>query len=157
MNDIRVTMEDPRGEVPAALIAELSAELAGRYPGMYGGAGAGNFKPGDVLVSRAAFVVAWQGDEAVGCGALRPMDDTDVGEVKRMYVRPAVRGKGISRVILSALEERARGFGYHKLRLETGLRQQEAIGLYEASGYQRIACYGLYVDEPLSVCFEKVL
>lgn len=157
MNDIRVTMEDPRGDIPVMLVAELSKELAGLYPDSHGGDGSGAFKMEDVLVPRATFVVVWQGDEPVGCGALRPMDDPDVGEIKRMYVRPAVRRKGHSRRILAALEEHARHFGYRSLLLETGIRNPEAIGLYESSGYQRIDCYGIYVDEPLSRCFQKVL
>jgi GNAT superfamily N-acetyltransferase len=151
-----VTTEDPRGAVARTLIAELSAELAAIYPDFMTGDGSGAFKPEDVLVPRAVFVVAWRGDEPIGCGALRPMSEA-VAEVKRMYVRPSRRGVGISRLILSALEDQARGFDYHVLRLETGTRQQEAIGLYESSGYQRMDCYGVYADEPLSICYEKAL
>jgi GNAT superfamily N-acetyltransferase len=153
---IRVMEEDPRSAVAAALIAELSAELAAAYP-EYGGDGSGAFKPDDVLMPKAAFVVAWRGDEAVGCGALRPMNHPGVGEVKRMYVRPVARGVGISRLVLAALEDRAREFGYRALRLETAIRQPQAIGLYESSGYQRIDCYGTHTDRQLSVCYEKVL
>ncbi len=157
MDDIRVTAEESTGMVAAELIRELSTELAGRYPGLYGGDGAGAFKPQDVLVARAAFLVAWRGDEAIGCGALRPMDEVDVVEIKRMFVRPAARDNGVGRIILSALETQAREFGYRIARLETGLRNPEAIALYERAGYQRIPCYGIYVNEPLSVCFEMML
>jgi putative acetyltransferase len=157
MSTIRVTVEDARGEIPTALIAELSAELKALYPTTHGGDGSGAFKPTDVIGERAGFVVAWDGEDAVGCGALRPMDDSSVAEVKRMFVRPAVRGKGISKEILVALENLARDYGYRATCLETGLRQKEAMGLYESSGYQRIPCYGIYVNEPLSVCYEKVL
>jgi GNAT superfamily N-acetyltransferase len=156
-DNLRLTREDPRGETPLLLIRELSKELAALYPDSHGGDGSGAFKPEDVLVARAGFVVAWLGDEAVGCGALRPMENPDVGEVKRMYVRKSVRGQGISRRILSALEEMARDYGYRKLMLETGQHQKEAIGLYESSGYQRMDCYGIYEDEPLSMCYEKAL
>lgn len=152
---IEIKLENPTSTVAADLIRDLSAELARQYPDSHGGDGAGAFKPQDVMVDRAAFVVAWDGEIPVGCGALRPMDDETVAEVKRMYVRPGMRGKGISRLILEALEEHGRGFGYHTLRLETGARQTEAIGLYQSAGYARIPCYGIYVNEPLSQCYEK--
>lgn len=157
MDEIRIAVEDPRSPAAAALIADLSAELAATYPGMYGGDGAGAFKPEDVLIPRAAFVIAWRGDLAVGCGALRPMDEPDTVEVKRMFVRRASRGQGISRQILTALENLAREFGYHRVRLETGIRQIAAVGLYQATGYRQIDCYGIYANEPLSICFEKLL
>lgn len=157
MNTIRIMLEDPRSTSAASLIKELSAELAALYPDSHGGDGSGAFKPEDVLVPRAAFVIAWDGDTPVGCGALRPMHDAAVGEIKRMYVRPAARGNGISRLILSALEDQARGFDYRRLMLETGIHQREAIGLYESAGYQRMDCYGVYSDEPLSRCYKKTL
>ena len=157
LKDIRVTQIDPTSAVATELIRELSKEMAALYPDSHGGDGAGAFKPSDVQVARAAFVVVWRDDEALGCGALRPMDEADTVEVKRMFVRPAVRGQGISRVILSSLEDLARSFGYQKVRLETGRRNPEAMGLYESSGYQPIPCYGIYVNEPLSVCYEKLL
>lgn len=155
MDDIRITSEDPRSAIAMTLIAELSQELAGLYPDSHGGDGSGAFKPQDALVPRATFVVAWLGKEAVGCGALRPLDD--VGEIKRMFVRKSARGKGISRRILAALEDQARQFGYRVLWLETGTRNPEAMSLYESSGYTRMDCYGQYVHEPLSRCYEKVL
>ncbi len=147
------TQEDAATGVGAALIRELSAELAPRY----GGDGSGAFAPADMAVPRAAFVVAWLDGEPVGCGAIRPMDDADVAEVKRMFVRRTVRGRGLSRAILRQLEEVAREFGYAKLRLETGVYQTEAIGLYESSGYAPIDCYGKYVGNPISLCYEKVV
>ena len=85
------------------------------------------------------------------------MEEADTAEVKRMFVRPEARRQGISRVILTALEDLAREFGYQKVRLETGTRNPEALALYESSGYERIPCYGIYVHEPLSRCFEKQL
>lgn len=154
---IEIKLEKPTSAVASDLIRDLSAELARQYPDSHGGDGAGAFKPQDVMIDRAAFVVAWDGDTPVGCGALRPMDDETVAEVKRMYVRPGMRGKGISRLILLALEEHGRGFSYRALRLETGARQIEAIGLYQSAGYQPIPCYGIYINEPLSRCYEKTL
>jgi GNAT superfamily N-acetyltransferase len=150
---ICISLEDPFSAMCAQLIAELSAELGA----LYGGDGAGAFTPADVAVPRAAFIVAWLDDEPVGCGALRPMEADGIAEIKRMYVRPSARGKGLSRHILWKLEALARNYGYTRVWLETGTRQREALGLYETSGYRRMDCYGQYANEPLSVCFEKNL
>jgi GNAT superfamily N-acetyltransferase len=102
------------------------------------------------------FVAGFVNGRPVACGALQPIGP-GVGEIKRMYVRPAHRGQGLSRLILAALEERAVQRGYHTLRLETGGYLAAAVGLYRAAGYQPIPLYGEYVDNPLSVCFEKSL
>jgi GNAT superfamily N-acetyltransferase len=80
-----------------------------------------------------------------------------MGEIKRMYVEPDARGKGVGRTILRSLEQRARESRYTALRLETGARQPEAIALYESEGYLPIEPYGFYRDSPLSRCFEKHL
>jgi GNAT superfamily N-acetyltransferase len=93
---IQVTVENPFDAICIELVRELSAELGP----LYGTDGTALFSPADVTIPRAAFVVAWLNDEAVGCGALRPMDDDTIAEVKRMYVRPVARGNGISRKIL---------------------------------------------------------
>ena len=151
-NLVSVTREDPSGPAATRLIAALSAELGGRY----GDDGTGGFRPDDVQGPGGAFVVAWLGERAVGCGALRPLAP-GVGELKRMFVAGDARRQGIARRILEALETTARERGYEALRLETGTLQPEAIDLYESAGYQRIAPYCLYADDPLSVCFEKRL
>jgi putative acetyltransferase len=149
---IQVTAENPHDAICVELVRELSAELGP----LYGTDGTALFSPADVTIPRAAFVVAWLNDEAVGCGALRPMDN-GIAEVKRMYVRPAARGNGISRKILNKLEELAAAYNYAALQLETGNLQTEAIGLYASSGYARIDCYEPYVDNPHSICYEKRL
>jgi GNAT superfamily N-acetyltransferase len=107
---------------------------------------------------QAAFLIARDSESgaAVGCVALRPFTP-HIGEVKRMYVRPAARGRGISRQLMDQLEQLARGRGFTEIRLETGLRQPGAIHLYESIGYGRIPGYGEYKDEPENVCFAKKL
>lgn len=102
------------------------------------------------------FVVAYNDGTPIGCGALRPINDADV-ELKRMFVAPPHRGRGISRRILVDLETRAKQRGFTRLVLETGDVQHAAIGLYQSSGYQRIEPFGEYVGGPRSVCFAKVL
>jgi GNAT superfamily N-acetyltransferase len=92
----------------------------------------------------------------VGCGGLRPLSD-GTAEIKRMYVVPEHRGEGISRELLSALEAEAAVLGWPLLRLVTGVRQPEAIGLYSSSGYARIENFGPYAGAAESICFEKRL
>ena len=136
---------------PGSSLEELGAR--------YGDSGEGAFEPADAKVARSAFVIARLGGDAVGCGALRPygVEEPHIAEIKRMYVRPAVRGRGVSRSILAKLEALAREFGYSVIRLETGLLQPEAIHLYVKAGYTRIARYGIYKDNTMSACFEKKL
>ncbi len=104
----------------------------------------------------AVFVVARASGRAVGCAALRPLEAT-TAEVKRMYVVPAARKQGLAREIMRSLEEIARECGFSAIWLETGQRQPGAIRLYESLGYKRIAAYGDYKDDPVSVCFGKSL
>jgi putative acetyltransferase len=139
----------------ARLVRQLWEELGLLYPEVNGPA----FTPNDIVGARTAFVVAWWEDEAVGCGAFHPIsdDERNVAEIRRMYVEPRLRRRGISRAILGELERRARECGYTTIRLETGFRQPNAIRLYETSGYQRIEPFGRHRDDPLSVCFEKGL
>jgi putative acetyltransferase len=150
--DITVTIENPHSADALLLIERLSAELGARY----NDDGSGAFSPDDILVPGGAFVIARLHQEPVGCGALRPLRE-GIGEIKRMFVEPRARGRGIARKILRELEAIAERTGYNAVWLETGTLQPEAIALYETSGYKRIDCYGQYVDNPLSICFEKRL
>ncbi|MDH6465701.1 putative acetyltransferase [Micromonospora sp. A200] len=93
---------------------------------------------------------------AVACGGVQSLDAA-TGELKRMYVRPAYRGRGIARQLLTALEELAFQRGHSVVCLETGVYLPAAIGLYTSCGYEPIPVYGEYVDNPYSVCFAKHL
>jgi GNAT superfamily N-acetyltransferase len=111
-------------------------------------------------VPNAVFVVARLEGEPVGCGALKPFEEggaVDTAEVKRMYVAPHARGRGVARAVLARLEDEARRFGYRRVVLETGVYQVEAIRLYERSGYTRIPCYGMYATRAISVCYGREL
>jgi GNAT superfamily N-acetyltransferase len=107
------------------------------------------------------FVVLDADKHAVGCAALQVFGPDTAhpgdGELKRMYVTPAARGRGYARALLNALEQTARTAGHPTLRLTTSENQPEAISLYESSGYTRIAPWGKYVNEPLTRCYGKVL
>jgi GNAT superfamily N-acetyltransferase len=129
------------------LWAAQQAELAERYGVADLDA---DLSPDGVIAS----VVAHDDGVLVGCGLLRDLGG-GVGELKRMYVPPAHRGRGLSRLVLGELERRAREAGLERLILETGERQPEAIGLYRSMGYTQIPNFGLYADEPLSRCFGK--
>ena len=99
-------------------------------------------------------VVAYENGQAVACGAIKPFGP-DAMEVKRMYTLQARRGKGLASRVLHELEAWAQEQGCTKCILETGLRQPEAIALYEKNGYQPIPNYGQYVGVANSRCFEK--
>ena len=101
------------------------------------------------------FVARVDGDPAA-CGGLK-LFDSEYGEVKRMYVRPVYRGLGLGKAILNHLAEYAAAHQMNVLRLETGIYQVEAIGLYERWGFQRRPPFGEYKEDPLSVYFEKQL
>ena len=106
--------------------------------------------------SIAHVVVAYFEDIAVGCGAIKKFDDQTI-EIKRMYVRPEQRGKGIAGEVLRELESWAVELGFGEAVLETGKKQPEAIRLYEKSGYNLIPNYGQYQGVDNSVCMKKSL
>ncbi len=101
-------------------------------------------------------LLAYADNHAVGCGAFRSFT-TDTVEIKRMYVRPEYRGRGIASVVLNGLEQWALEAGFHSCILETGFNQPEAIALYKKSGYTVIPNYGPYENIANSICFEKTL
>jgi GNAT superfamily N-acetyltransferase len=134
------------------LIEALDAHLASRYPPeqRFGP----NLKPAQIAPGLGTFVVARADGRAVGCGAVRLLDPTTV-EVKRMYVDPEMRGRGVAKEILAHLEAAGRELGARRAVLETGIYQDEAIGLYRRAGYTEVACWGEYTTSPTSVCYEK--
>jgi putative acetyltransferase len=149
---LTISIERPDSEAARALIGELDADLLTRYPGQW----IHGLHPEDVVDPDFVFVVGKIGSEPVACGALRKLEE-GMAEVKRMFVRGAFRRKGYSRQLLQFLESSAQERGYRTLRLETGTAQPEAISLYESSGYRQIPCYGEYVSNPFSICYEKRL
>lgn len=103
------------------------------------------------------FYVAYDDNEtAVACGALKNFDET-TAEIKRMYVKKEFRGLGISKTLLTKLEQHAKELYYQRLVLETGLKQPEAMSLYRAFGYSPLKCYGRHANDTDSRCFEKII
>jgi putative acetyltransferase len=136
------------------LIEALDGHLASRYtPEQRFGP---NLKPAQITPGLGTFVVARADGRAVGCGAVRLIDPTTV-EVKRMYVDPDMRGRGVAKEILAHLEAAGRELGARRAVLETGIYQDEAIGLYRRAGYTVVDCWGEYTTSPTSVCYEKAI
>jgi GNAT superfamily N-acetyltransferase len=136
-----------------ALIEALNAELSA----LYDEPGANHFRLGaeEVADGRGAFLIVCRNKVPVGCGALRLLD-AETAELKRMYVDPAVRGRGLGRRLVAALEAEAKSLGARRLVLETGIRQAAALALYRATGFHPIPLFGEYRLSPqTSVCFGK--
>jgi GNAT superfamily N-acetyltransferase len=137
-----------------ALVLAQQAEMRALYDGE---ADIGPTREAAMFVEPdGVFLVVRDDGGAVACGGICRFDD-DRAELKRMYVVPGARGRGLGRVVLDALEAQAQRLGYRALVLETGDRQEEALGLYRSAGYAPIPCYGIYATRALSLCFEKVL
>jgi GNAT superfamily N-acetyltransferase len=152
--DVDVRDDRLDSDVGAPLVHAQWRELLDRY-------GVPDADPDDLQADHLApphgvFVVAWVDGVPVSCGGVRQYDAT-TGEIKRMYTVPDARRRGVSRVVLEELEARARSIGYSRLVLETGVRQPEAIALYESAGYAAIEPYGFYKNAPMSRCYAKDL
>ena len=144
----------------AALLVE---EVQEEYVRRYGGRDETPIDPTYFDEPRGAFFVGYLDGRPVATGAWRRRSDvlvdgtTLTAEVKRMYVVPAARGLGLARGVLAHLEATARDAGAEAMVLETGMRQPEAIALYESSGYLPIPGFGFYKDAPLSRCLARSL
>lgn len=101
-------------------------------------------------------VVLYKNDKPVGCGAIKEYDEHTM-EVKRMFVDPTQRGKGLATAVLLELEKWAKELGYKKCILETGKKQTDAVRLYEKNNYLLMENYGQYAGVEYSLCFEKKL
>ena len=148
---ITLALESPRQAEIARLLEALDAYQSALYP-----PASNHFLDLEALAApNVRFIVARRGATVVGCGALRI--DVGYGELKRMYVVPEARGHRLGRLILERIEEEARREGLRCLRLETGIRQPEALALYRAAGYAEREAFGEYAADPLSVFMEKIL
>ncbi len=143
----------------AALVEEVQLEYVARY----GGRDETPLEPGYFAAPLGAFFVGYLDGVPVATGAWRLRDDvtargsTATAEIKRMYVAPAGRGRGLARSMLAHLERTAGAAGAAVMILETGLAQPEAIALYASSGYTPIPGFGFYRDAPLNRCLARTL
>ncbi len=144
----RTHKDDPRF---LDLVSLLDRDISLRYED-----GNASYAPFNLLGKITAVVLAFIDNEPVGCGAFKPFLENGV-ELKRVFVKPAFRGRGISKRVMSELETWAAEKGCTHAVLETGIHQPEAISLYEGIGYRRRENFGPYVGFAESVCFEKPL
>lgn len=138
---------------PAAqnLMAALDDDIMRRYPGEpTNGIDAADFE-----AAGGVFVVCYVDDLPAACGAIRPFEGS--AEIKRMYVVPALRGRGLARAMLAFLEAEAARRGYKRAILETGREMPEPLALYRSEGWREIPVFGQYIGDPKSICFEKPL
>ena len=143
--------------------AKLIAEVQQEYVIRYGGHDSTPVDAAEFAPPLGLFVVGYADGKAVVCGGWRAHDSTEPrfadgdAEVKRMYVVPAARRRGLARLTLAELERTARAAGRLRTVLETGSAQPEAIALYESEGYTAIPKFGVYRGHESSRCYGKVL
>jgi GNAT superfamily N-acetyltransferase len=173
------TSPDPRGAVPAAVPADVvlrdgtvasfravryddpvAHDLVERaqqeYVTRYGGRDAAVVDPAEFTPPAGIFLVVEIGGAPAGCGAWR-VHGAGEAEVKRVYVDPAFRRRGLAQAVMAALEESAARAGHRSVVLNTGGRQPEALGLYARLGYRPVAGYGVYAYAPGAVFLGKPL
>jgi putative acetyltransferase len=145
-----ITLERPDTADARALIAELEAYLVPLYPSE----SRHGYSVEKLIAEAVAFFLIRDAGAAAGCGGIQ-LHGTEYGEIKRMYVRPQFRGLGFGKLMLDHFEDYARNQGIRLLRLETGIHQHAAIGLYERAGFRSIPPFGRYKEDPLSRFYEK--
>jgi GNAT superfamily N-acetyltransferase len=154
VNDIEIRAARFADPAVQQVVRQALADLGQRY----GSSSSGDDTPvalTDFDPPSGAFFVAVDGDALVGCGGWRAHGQD--AELKRMYTAPAVRGRGVARRLLAAIEESAQTAGCKRVILETGDKHPEAIGLYTSAGYERIEDFGFYKDHAGVVSYARTL
>ena len=147
---IQIARQAPDSPDARALIEELDALLVPLYPP----ASHHGYDVEKLIRQSVAFFIIRADGAPAGCGGIQFFDE-GYGELKRMFVRPAFRGLGLAKRLLEFLETYARAQNVSRLRLETGIHQNDAIRLYEQFGFYRIPPFADYPDDPLSLHYEK--
>lgn len=143
----------------AAAVA-LDAGLQREYLLRYGGPDTTPVRPEEFAPPSGAFLIGWLDGVPVACGGFRTVEagtEEGIVEIKKMYVGAGVRGRGIAKRLLAALEECAAASGARQVILETGSVQPEAFGLYTSHGYRAVAAFGIYSHEPSARHLGKML
>jgi GNAT superfamily N-acetyltransferase len=153
VNNLRFEQTDPEVLPASELLAEMRVELNDVYDS-FNRLDNPPLVPDELRGPDGAYLVGYEAAEAVAGGGLRRLDD-GVAEIKRMFVRPSARSRGVARALLEALEQTARELGYERIRLDTGPKQVHGLALYRSAGYVDVPPYN---DNPFA-CFwgEKVL
>ena len=147
MSGLRFERWDPEDPPASELMAEMRVELNDVYES-FSRLDNPPLSPGELRPPGGAYLVGFAGDDAVAGGGLRRLTD-EVAEIKRMYVRPQARSRGVARALLVALEEAAVSLGYAAARLDTGPKQVHGLELYRSAGYVDVEPYN---DNPFA-CF----
>ena len=148
---ILITGADPADPSVRILINELDQYMIPLYP-----AESNHLLDIETLRQpEMRFFAAYVGDDVMGCGGCWLHDG--YAEIKRVYVSPTARGLGLARRLMQRIEDEARASGRTIARLETGIHQPEALGLYRAIGYVYRGPFGDYAEDPYSLFMEKVL
>lgn len=134
---VEVAPTDAQGEVARACLERYFAELALRFPEGFDRPHDAGAAPADYAPPAGVFLVARMSGRPVGCGGLRPFAP-GIGEIKRMWVSPDVRGRGVGRTLLAALERAARERHLRAVRLDTHSSLMQALQLYRTSGYRDV-------------------
>lgn len=142
--------DDPLAQ---ALVEAVQQEYVARY----GGRDAAEVEPDEFLPPHGLFLVAEVGGVAAGCGAWRAMPGGGAAEIKRVYVEPAFRRRGVARLVVAALERSAAAEGRSEVVLNSGREQPEALALYADLGYLPVPGYGVYACAPGAVFLGKRL
>ena len=153
MSALRFERCDPEEPTASELLAEMKVELNDVYE-TFSRLDNPALSPDELRAPGGAYLVGYEGDDVVAGGGLRRLSE-GVAEIKRMYVRPAARSRGVARALLQALEDQARAQGYAAVRLDTGPKQVHGLALYRSAGYVDVPPYN---DNPFA-CFwgEKAL
>ncbi len=154
MSEPNIEALDPTDPEVQALIAASDAFYVDLYP-----AESNHLESGDDLRrSNVIFIGCRVDGRLAATGAAKIMhDDGTYAEIKRVFVHEAYRGRGLSRLVMANLEHELQGCGILLFRLETGIRQPEAISLYDGLGYVERGPFGIYRPDPLSIFMEKRL
>ena len=136
--DVRVVSPDT--EVARGLLSDYLDELGVRQAGSFDRSLYADAAPAELEPPAGVLLIAYDGEQPVGCGAVRVIA-AGVAEIKRMYVAPRARGKGLGRTLLRALEDAAVDLGCNRARLDTAASFTEAVALYRSAGYTDIAAY----------------
>lgn len=154
---MKIEKTDPASEAAGRLIAMSDAYMGDLYP-----AESNHLESVAALAQDNVIFLGCYIDETLAaCGAVKILFDDDeqlsYGEIKRVFVPEEFRGRGLSKHIMRALEDHLLGQDIRVARLETGIRQPEALGLYFRLGYAERAAFADYEEDPLSVFMEKIL
>jgi len=154
LDELSIAPCDPSSPLAASMLSRYFAELDDRFPGGFMVEQSGPAPIEEFVAPSGAYLIASIGTDAVGCGAVRKLDECS-GEIKRMWIDPGSRGRGVGGRLLAALEHAARALGCTTVSLDTSRHLPEAIGLYRANGYEEIPAYN---DNPYAAYwFRKTL